>query len=293
MRAEQKIFIDLLKKTGLTQHGFAKKVGWAQSRVSRCGSGKIHLNFTELQELANAFGFQIKRKFEMVRREKGWWVCADNDKKEKDLSHYRKEYERGECSAEKTLQNPVAQFQKWFEEAEDETSDEVNAMALSTLGEDGYPKTRMVLLKAVTESGFVFFTNYNSDKGRDIQEHPKVCLSFFWSHMERQVIIKGRCQKTAAATSDAYFEKRPRGSQLGAWASDQSKAIRNRDALEEKYRMFEEQFRGHAVPRPPHWGGYVVQPQGIEFWQGGTDRLHDRIRYTLKAGAWQKTRLSP
>lgn len=212
---------------------------------------------------------------------------------EKDLSHYRKKYGIGEFSAEKALQNPIVQFQKWFEEAEKEALGEANAMALSTIGEDGYPTTRMVLLKEITRFGFVFFTNYDSDKGRDIEKHPKVCSSFFWPHMERQVIIKGSCQKTSAAISDAYFEKRPRGSQLGAWASNQSQPISSRAVLEERYRTLKERFMGQAITRPAHWGGYVVQPQSMEFWQGRSDRLHDRIRYTLQAGAWEKTRLSP
>lgn len=214
---------------------------------------------------------------------------------EKDLSGYRKSYEKGELLLNEVPENPMELFQKWFFEvdrffAEDET----NAMTVSTIGKDGYPKNRVVLLKKYTYEGFIFYTNYKSEKGRAIEENPNVCLSFFWQGAERQIIIKGKAEKIAENLSDGYFESRPRGSQLGAVVSNQSEAISSRDYLEDKLKRLEKEFEGKDIPRPDYWGGYIVKPVEIEFWQGRPNRLHDRIRYKLQSDYnWQINRLSP
>ncbi|MCH4553337.1 pyridoxamine 5'-phosphate oxidase [Aestuariibaculum lutulentum] len=214
---------------------------------------------------------------------------------EKDLSSYRKSYEKGELLLENAPENPMELFQKWFYEVDNYfVEDETNAMTVSTIGLDGFPKSRVVLLKRYTYEGFIFYTNYNSEKGKAIALNPNVCLSFFWHGAERQVIIKGKAEKIAENLSDGYFESRPRGSQLGAIASDQSKVIESREALESKLQALEQEYEGKEIPRPEHWGGYIVKPVEIEFWQGRANRLHDRIRYTLQADYnWQVDRLSP
>lgn len=214
---------------------------------------------------------------------------------EKDLSSYRKSYEKGELLLKNAPENPMELFQKWFYEVDNYfVEDETNAMTVSTIGLDGFPKSRVVLLKRYTYEGFIFYTNYNSEKGKAIAKNPNVCLSFFWHGAERQVIIKGKAEKIAENLSDGYFESRPRGSQLGAIASDQSKVIESREALESKLQALEQEYEGKEIPRPEHWGGYIVKPVEIEFWQGRANRLHDRIRYTLQADYnWQVDRLSP
>lgn len=212
-----------------------------------------------------------------------------------DLSDYRKSYEKGELLLSGAPENPMELFQKWFHEVDKFFDEgETNAMTISTLGLDGYPKSRVVLLKRFTYEGFIFFTNYISEKGKAISKNPNVCLSFFWHGAERQVIIKGKAEKIAENLSDGYFESRPRGSQLGAMASNQSEVISNRDFLEDKLRDLETQFEGKDIPRPDFWGGYIVKPVEIEFWQGRSNRLHDRIRYKLESDYnWTKNRLSP
>ncbi|MCR8667763.1 pyridoxamine 5'-phosphate oxidase [Aestuariibaculum sp. M13] len=214
---------------------------------------------------------------------------------EKDLSSYRKSYEKGELLLKNAPENPMELFQKWFYEVDNYfVEDETNAMTVSTIGLDGFPKSRVVLLKRYTYEGFIFYTNYNSEKGKAIAKNPNVCLSFFWHGAERQVIIKGKAEKIAENLSDGYFESRPRGSQLGAIASDQSKVIESREALESKLQALEQEYEGKEIPRPEHWGGYIVKPVEIEFWQGRANRLHDRIRYTLQEDYnWQVDRLSP
>lgn len=193
-----------------------------------------------------------------------------------------------------TTNNPLAIFADWFERASRAGIDKPHAMVLATAGADGRPATRVVLLSSHDERGFVFHTNYESEKGAEIAENDWVSLVFWWDPLGYQVRIEGRAEKTSAAESDAYFAKRPRGSQLGAWASDQSRAIPSREWLEEHVRALEQQYQGRSVPRPPHWGGYRVIPHAFEFWQDRADRLHERIRYERDAqGGWRTTRLAP
>ncbi|PIA81947.1 pyridoxamine 5'-phosphate oxidase [Gaetbulibacter sp. 4G1] len=214
---------------------------------------------------------------------------------QKDLSDYRKSYEKGELLLADAPENPMELFQKWFYEVDKFfTEDETNAMTISTIGKDGYPKSRVVLLKKYTFEGFIFYTNYESEKGKAIAENPNVCLSFFWHGAERQIIIKGKAEKIAANLSDGYFESRPRGSQLGAVVSNQSDTIESREYLENKLQGLEEEYEGKEIPRPGYWGGYIVKPVEIEFWQGRPNRLHDRVRYKLQSDYnWKIDRLSP
>ena len=212
-----------------------------------------------------------------------------------DLSNYRKTYEKRSLLESDAPENPMQLFQTWFYEAdENDGVDEANAMSVSTIGLDGYPKTRVVLLKQYTYEGFIFYTNYHSEKGRAILANPKVCLSFFWPNMERQIIIKGEAEVLAENLSDGYFESRPLGSKLGAIVSPQSEVIPSREYLEEHLHELEQKYEGKEVPRPAHWGGFLVRPHSIEFWQGRPNRLHDRMRYTLtEEYDWKLERLAP
>ncbi|MER3374198.1 MAG: pyridoxamine 5'-phosphate oxidase [Allomuricauda sp.] len=214
---------------------------------------------------------------------------------QKNLGNYRKSYEKSSLTEDTIKENPLEQFQKWFYEVEiTDGVDETNAMTISTIGLDGFPKNRVVLLKKYTHEGFIFYTNYNSEKGRAIAKNPAVCLSFFWPNMERQVIIKGTAEKVAENLSDGYFESRPVGSQLGAVVSNQSEVIGSREVLEKELEALEKQFEGKPIERPKHWGGYLVRPISMEFWQGRPNRLHDRIRYTLQEDYdWKIERLAP
>ncbi|GGK28563.1 pyridoxine/pyridoxamine 5'-phosphate oxidase [Yeosuana aromativorans] len=214
---------------------------------------------------------------------------------EKDLSNYRKSYEKQELLESNISDNPMELFQKWFHEVDANFDvEETNAMTLSTFGLDGYPKGRVVLLKRYTYEGFIFFTNYNSEKGKAIAKNPNVCLSFFWNSAERQIIIKGKAEKIAENLSDGYFESRPRGSQLGALVSNQSHVVESRDVLESELLRLEDEFEGKEIPRPDYWGGYIVKPVEMEFWQGRPNRLHDRIRFQLQDDySWKINRLSP
>ncbi|MFV5693776.1 pyridoxamine 5'-phosphate oxidase [Flavobacterium sp. LT1R49] len=212
-----------------------------------------------------------------------------------DLSNYRKSYEKSELSESNIPEDPINLFNRWFHEAEDfGANEEVNAMTVSTIGLDGFPKSRVVLLKKFNEEGFIFYTNYNSEKGKAIANNPKVCLSFFWHTMERQVIIKGIAQKTTGAISDNYFESRPDGSKLGAIVSNQSEVVPSREYLEENLKQLEKDFDSMVIPRPEYWGGFLVTPLEVEFWQGRPNRLHDRIRYISQEDfSWKIDRLSP
>jgi pyridoxamine 5'-phosphate oxidase len=213
----------------------------------------------------------------------------------KDLSDYRKSYEKSELLESMIPEDPINLFHKWFHEVQDFGGvDEVNAMTVSTIGLDGFPKARVVLLKKYDENGFVFYTNYESEKGKAIAANPNICLSFFWHSMERQVIIKGTAQRTTDTVSDNYFASRPDGSKLGALASHQSEVVADRLELERQLKELEQQYNGKEIPRPAYWGGYLVTPVAIEFWQGRPNRLHDRIRYTTQEDfSWTIERLAP
>ena len=213
----------------------------------------------------------------------------------KDLSNYRKSYEKSELLENQIPEDPINLFHKWFYEAEDlNAAEEVNAMTVSTIGSDGFPKSRVVLLKKFNVEGFVFYTNYQSEKGKAIVQNPNVCLSFFWPTVERQIIIKGTAEQTTAQISDNYFASRPDGSKLGAIVSPQSQVIPNREFLAENLKELEKEWEGKEILRPNHWGGFLVRPVAVEFWQGRPNRLHDRIRYQLQANfEWKIERLAP
>jgi pyridoxamine 5'-phosphate oxidase len=212
-----------------------------------------------------------------------------------DLSNYRKSYEKSALLETSIPEDPINLFHKWFHEVEDFGGiDEVNAMTVSTIGLDGFPKARVVLLKKYSEDGFIFYTNYHSEKGKAITNNPNVCLSFFWHSLERQVIIKGIAEKTPTNISDGYFESRPDGSKLGAIVSNQSEVIPSRAFLEDKLKQLELDSQGKEILRPEFWGGFLIKPVEVEFWQGRPNRLHDRIRYQLQADfSWKIDRLSP
>lgn len=213
----------------------------------------------------------------------------------KDLGQYRKSYEKSELIETSIPEDPINLFHRWFHEVEDFGGvDEVNAMTVSTIGLDGFPKSRVVLLKKYNEEGFIFYTNYNSEKGKAILNNPHICLSFFWTSLERQVIIKGIAEKTSDIVSDNYFDSRPDGSKLGALASSQSEVIPNREFLENQLKDLEKKFEGKSIPRPNHWGGFIIKPIEVEFWQGRPNRLHDRIVYKMSENYdWKIERLSP
>ena len=212
-----------------------------------------------------------------------------------DLSDYRKSYEKSALLETSIPEDPINLFHQWFHEVEDFGGiEEVNAMTVSTIGLDGFPKSRVVLLKKYSEEGFIFYTNYNSEKGKAITNNPNVCLSFFWHSMERQVIIKGIAEKTPTNISDGYFESRPDGSKFGAIVSNQSEVIPSRAFLEDKLKQLELDSQGKEILRPEFWGGFLIKPVEVEFWQGRPNRLHDRIRYQLQTDySWKTDRLSP
>lgn len=211
-----------------------------------------------------------------------------------NLGHLRKSYQKSSLELSDVGTSPLELFQKWFEMAKaDPAVEEVNAMSLATLGTDGFPKSRIVLLKSFSAEGFVFFTNYDSEKGLAIAQHPQVGLTFFWPSLERQVIIKGRASKIATEESDTYFQSRPKGSQLGALVSKQSQEIPNRAVLDEALKRLEKQYEALPISRPQNWGGYMIAPQSIEFWQGRPNRLHDRILARWDGKQWNSVRLSP
>lgn len=233
-----------------------------------------------------------------------------------NLGDFREDYRRGALGREGLDENPIAQFEAWFTAAAGEKSSgrwrkigialyklwaaicnhrpaDTNAVTLATADKDGKPSARTVLLKSVDERGFIFFTNYGSRKGRELADNPHAALTFFWPELERQVCVAGTVSKLPAAESGAYFKSRPRGSQIGAWASQQSAPIPDRTVLEAKWCELEKKFPGD-IPLPPDWGGYILRPERIEFWQGRPSRLHDRFQYSRQAdGFWKIERLSP
>ncbi len=212
-----------------------------------------------------------------------------------DLSNHRKSYEKQELLESTCPENPIELFQKWFLNADaSEMVDEANAVTVSSIGLDGFPKNRVVLLKKYTWEGFIFYTNYNSEKGKAISANNNICLSFFWAGLEQQIIIKGNAEKLAENLSDGYFDSRPDGSKLGAWASNQSEVVASREELDAALKSFETVYEQKEIPRPKHWGGFLVKPISIEFWQGRPNRMHDRIRYTLQEDfSWKIERLAP
>lgn len=212
----------------------------------------------------------------------------------KDLSFLRREYDRYGLREQDVDPDPFLQFDHWFTDALSSGNPAPDAMTLATVDELGRPSTRVVLLKAVDLGGFVFFTNYNSRKGRELEGNPNASLTIFWPELERQVRIDGVVSKIDGAESDEYFASRPEGSKIGAHASAQSEVLRNREELETRVRQLEAEFAGREIPRPPHWGGYRLIPRSIEFWQGRSSRLHDRLLFTVdEAGTWSYVRLSP
>ncbi len=233
-----------------------------------------------------------------------------------NLGDFREDYRRDALDRAVLDANPLSQFESWFREATGEQSQsrwrkigvalyklwsaicnhrpaDSNAMTLATVDKNGKPSTRTVLLKSVDERGFIFFTNYDSRKGRELAENPNAALTFFWSDLERQVCIAGSVIKLPVAESEAYFKSRPRGSQLAAWASNQSEIVPDRATLEKKWSELEAKFP-NEIPLPPNWGGFILRPERIEFWQGRPSRLHDRFNYAKQAdGSWKIARLSP
>ncbi len=210
------------------------------------------------------------------------------------IIHLRMEYAKGQLDENSVDANPFSEFRLWFEQAMDANLPEPHAMTLATCGADGQPSARIVLLRGFDELGFTFFTNYESHKGQNLAENPKAGLCFFWQELERQVRIEGTVEKISAAESDAYFHGRPRESRIGAWASPQSRVLQGRSELEALIQQQYDRFNTAELDRPPHWGGYLLNPTSIEFWQGRPSRLHDRIRYTRKQdNSWKIERLAP
>lgn len=212
----------------------------------------------------------------------------------KEIADIRTDYTKKSLTETDVDVNPITQFTTWWHEALNSKFDEVNAMTLATSDENNVPRVRTVLLKGYDERGFIFFTNYDSRKGQHIESNPNVCLLFFWKELERQVIITGRAEKISPEESIAYFNSRPEGSKLGAWASAQSAVIAGAAFLKETFNFYRERFKHGEIPKPPHWGGYRVKPHTIEFWQGRPSRMHDRIQYSLQDnGSWKIQRLAP
>jgi|694.fasta_scaffold00844_16 pyridoxamine 5'-phosphate oxidase len=210
------------------------------------------------------------------------------------IADIRKEYRLETLDESQVSSDPIEQFGFWWKEALKSEIDEVNAMTLATATADAVPAARIVLLKGFDRKGFVFFTNYESNKAADLEMNPRASLVFFWKELERQVRISGTVEKVSEEESDHYFSSRPKGSRIGAWASPQSSVISSRDIIEEKVAALAQSFEGKEIPRPLHWGGYRVIPLQIEFWQGRSSRLHDRIQYTSQPdGSWKIVRLAP
>jgi pyridoxamine 5'-phosphate oxidase len=212
----------------------------------------------------------------------------------RDIADIRKDYMLQSLDESDVASDPIEQFERWWDNALNSSIGEINSMTLATANAKGIPSARIVLLKGYDENGFVFFTNYESKKGKDLAENPFASLVFFWKELERQVRIDGIVEKIKAEQSDEYFETRPEGSKIGAWASPQSGVISGRTVLEQNVSDLKERYVGKEIPRPPHWGGYIVEPLRIEFWQGRPNRLHDRIAYIRDvSGSWNIERLAP
>lgn len=210
------------------------------------------------------------------------------------ISNLREDYRAQTLNITDVTKEPIQQFEIWFKEALDSAVKEANAMTLATVNSEGQPAARIVLLKGFDKKGFVFYTNYDSKKGIELAQNPNVALVFLWKELERQIRIEGVAKKISVRQSTAYFHSRPKGSQIGAWASPQSQIVESRNQLEKNYEELKEKYKNKLIlPKPTHWGGYVVQPKLIEFWQGRSSRLHDRICYTLQDKKWLIERLAP
>jgi pyridoxamine 5'-phosphate oxidase len=206
----------------------------------------------------------------------------------------RKEYNLQRLDLKEVEDDAILQFGRWFQEAMKSGLDEVNAMTLATSSADGLPSARIVLLKGYSKEGFQFFTNYESFKGKQLMENPRACLVFFWKELQRQIRITGLVEKLSSEKNDDYFNSRPEGSRIGAWASPQSEVIESSEWLDQKAKQLAADFAGSVIPRPPYWGGFLIRPVTIEFWQGRPDRLHDRLQYSLQEnGNWLIERLAP
>ena len=209
------------------------------------------------------------------------------------IQNLRQDYRAAELDESDVAKNPIKQFELWFADAMKAQLYEPNVMTLATADKSGKPNARIVLLKGFDEHGFSFYTNYLSQKGKEMKKNPQACLVFFWAELERQVRIEGKVEKLDKEASEKYFHSRPKGSQIGAIASPQSQVIANRTLLETKVEELNQTYQDKTIPKPAHWGGYIVKPTSIEFWQGRSSRLHDRIKYDLINGKWQTTRLAP
>ena len=205
----------------------------------------------------------------------------------------RRDFDKGELLEGRFSENPFELFSLWMEEAISKEVLDPYAMCISTLSKENKPHSRILYLRDYNPEGFIFYTNYNSDKGINLLFNKNACLNFYWDKLERQIRIEGEVEKVSPEISDAYFNKRPKSSQIGAWASDQSGKLQNREELEQKVARLTEEYKDKDVPRPPHWGGYILKPTYLEFWQGRPSRLHDRIAFNLEEGKWDSSRLSP
>lgn len=212
----------------------------------------------------------------------------------RNIQDIREDYRFGSLIEDQVPNNPIELFKQWFEDAQSANISEPNAMTIATVNQDGKPSARIVLLKGYSEEGFIFYTNYDSRKGQNIAANPFVSIVFLWKEIERQVRIEGKIIKISEERSTAYYRSRPKGSQIGAWVSPQSRVIKDRFELEEKYEKFAHKYQEvDHLPKPPNWGGYIIQPTMIEFWQGRSSRLHDRLRYNSLENNWQIDRLAP